>query len=74
MTPFDPLDREILERAFDAACAAVKANDPSLEFNSDEALEAALRREIIEIACSHGVSEAETLRDRVLAHLSGKYR
>ena len=69
MASFDPLDREILERAFDVAYAAVKDNDPSIDF-SDERLEAALRRELIEIACSNGVSDPETLRDLVLASLS----
>ena len=47
---FDPLDREILERAFDATCAAVKENDLPLDFDSDEGLEAILRRELIEQA------------------------
>jgi hypothetical protein len=70
MPSFDPLDREVLERAFDAARAAVKNNDPSAEFDSDERLEAALRRELVEIACFNGVSDPETLRDLVLARLS----
>jgi hypothetical protein len=70
MASFDPLDREILERAFDATWAAVKHNDPLSEFDSDEGLEAALRRELIQIACSSGVSDPETLRDLVLTVLS----
>jgi hypothetical protein len=37
MPSFDPLDREILERAFDAARAAVKNNDPSAEFERRKA-------------------------------------
>ena len=41
----DPLDLEILEKAFDAAWSAVKENDPSIDFDSDEGLEAILRRE-----------------------------
>ena len=61
----DPLDREILERAFDAALAAV-----STEFDSDEGLESILRRELIDIACSNGVSDPETMRDLVLTKLS----
>ena len=59
----DPLDMEILERAFDAALAVVK------EFDSDEGLEAILRRELIEIACFNGVSDPETLRDLVVTNL-----
>ena len=66
---FDPLDMEILERAFDAALAVVKEDHPT-EFDSDEGLEAILRRELIEIACFNGVSDPETLRDRVVTNLS----
>ena len=65
----DPLDREILERAFDAAWSAVKENDPPIDFDSDEGLEAILRRELIEIARFNGVSDPETLRDILLARL-----
>jgi hypothetical protein len=45
MVSFDPLDREILERAFDAALAALKDNNTETEFDSDEGLEAILRCE-----------------------------
>ena len=62
----DPLDREILEKAFDATWDAVKGNDLSVDFDSDEGLEAILRRELIEIACFNGVSDPETLRDILL--------
>jgi hypothetical protein len=65
----DPLDREILERAFDAKLAAVKGDDSTLDFDSGEGLEAILRRELIEIACFSGVSDHETLRDLLLARL-----
>ena len=65
MTSFGPLDREILERALHAVYAALED-----EFDSDERLEAALRRELIEIASSNGISDPETLRDLVLASLS----
>jgi hypothetical protein len=60
----DPLDMEILERAFDAALAVVKG------FDSDEGLEAVLRRELIEITCFNGVSDPEALRDLVVTNLS----
>ena len=66
----DPLDLEILERAFDATWAAVKGTDRPVEFDSDEGLEAILRRELIEIAYFSGVSYPETLRDIVLSRLS----
>ena len=64
----DPLDLEILEKAFDA-WSAVKENDPSIDFDSDEGLEAILRRELIEIARFNGVSDPETLRDILLNRL-----
>jgi hypothetical protein len=35
----DPLDLEILEKAFDAAWSAVKENDPPIDFDNDEGLE-----------------------------------
>jgi hypothetical protein len=57
---FDPLDVEILEKAFDAAWSAVKENDPPIDFDSDEGLEAILRRELIEIARFNDVSDPET--------------
>ena len=65
----DPLDREILERAFDATRAAVKGNDATFDFDSDDGLDAILRRELIEIACFNGVSDPETLRDILLVRL-----
>jgi hypothetical protein len=68
----DPLDVEILEKAFEGAWLAVKENNTLLDLDSDEALEAALRRELIEIARSAGVSDPETLRDILLAALSEK--
>jgi hypothetical protein len=65
----DPLDLEILERAVDATWVAVKENHPHLDFDSDEGLEAVIRRELIKIACFNGVSDPETLRDILLANL-----
>ena len=65
----DPLDREILERAFQATLPAVQRNDSPVDFDSDEGLEAILRRELIEIACFKGVSDPETLRDILRARL-----
>jgi hypothetical protein len=64
---FDPLDREILERTFDATFAVVKGDECPVDFDSDEGLEAILRHELIEIACIAGVNDPETLRDLLLA-------
>jgi hypothetical protein len=41
----DPLDVEILQRAFEVTWAAIKASGQSFDFESDEELEAALHRE-----------------------------
>lgn len=65
----DPLDRAILEKAYDATWDAVKGKNLPVDFDSDEALEAILRRELIEIACFNGVSDPETLRDILLTRL-----
>ena len=65
----DPLDREILERTFDATLAVVKGDEPPVTFDSDEDLEAILRRELIEIAYFNGVSDPENLRDLLLDRL-----
>jgi hypothetical protein len=61
----DDRSREILERAFDAALEAIKGSGQHFDAESDEELEAALRRELIEIA-RNGVSDPETLRDILL--------
>jgi hypothetical protein len=66
----DPLDKELLERAFEGVMAAAKENDAFVDLDSDEALEATLRRELIEIARFNGVSDAEALRDIALGRLS----
>jgi hypothetical protein len=67
---FDPLDLEILERAFDGALATLKEEEARAGLDSDEALEATLRRELIEIARCNGVNDPEALRDILLAALS----
>jgi hypothetical protein len=63
----DPLDNEFLERALESAGSAVKQNSSNINLDSDEQLEAELRRELIEIARSYGASGAETLCDVLLA-------
>ena len=67
----DPLDLEILEKAFDATWDAIEGNDLVVDFDSDEALEVILRRELIEIACFNGVSDPETLRDIMFLRRTG---
>ena len=63
----DPLDKELLERTLESAGSAVKQNSSQVDLDSDEQLEAELRRELIEIARSYGASGAETLYDVLLA-------
>ena len=63
----DPLDRELVERALESAWQAFRRDVPSDELDSDEALEASLRQELIEIALINGASDAETLRDILVA-------
>ena len=66
----DPLDLELMERAFESALAAAKGNNVLTgELECDEELEANLLREITEIALVNGVSDAETLRDILLTKL-----
>jgi hypothetical protein len=67
---FDPLDREILERAFDATWSAIKDNVSPADFDRNEGLDAILRTELIEIACSNGVGDPECLRDILLDRLA----
>jgi hypothetical protein len=65
----DPLDNEILERALDATRYAIKTTGQHFDAESDEELEAALRRELIEIARLNGVRDSETLKDILLASM-----
>ena len=65
----DPLDSEILERAFETTWDAIKGTDQHFDVESDEELEAALRRELIEIARLNGVSDPETLKDLLLTSM-----
>ena len=66
MASLDPLDRELFQRAFDAACSAVEAD----ELDSDEKLEAALRCELLSIAVLNGMSDPERFINLVLARFS----
>jgi hypothetical protein len=62
----DPLDHKILERAFDSTLEAIKQSSQLFDTETDEELEAALRRELIEIARVNGVSDPEPLKDILL--------
>jgi hypothetical protein len=66
---FDPLDREILERAFYSAWATVKQMERSVALD-DERLAANLRSKLIEIAQANGPIDAEVLRDMLLDRLA----
>src|SRR4029079_3986885 len=59
----DPLDREILERAFDVTWESIKQSHLHFDADSDKELEAEVRRELVEIARINGVSDPETLKD-----------
>jgi len=58
----DPLDLDIIERAFDGVSDATTDDTTSVEPESDEELETALRRELMEIAYSNGVSDRKARR------------
>ena len=66
MASLDPLDRELFQRAFDAASSAVKAD----ELDSDEKLEAALRSELLSIALLNGMSDPEPFINLVFTRFS----
>jgi hypothetical protein len=73
MAPLDPLDREILERALEAAWAAAKESG-SVNLDSAGGLEAMLRTELAEIARSFGLNDSETLGEIALERLPRKLR
>jgi hypothetical protein len=67
---FDPLDREILEQAFDVAWATVKETERLVAgFDNDDNLTAALRSNLIEIAQTKRFGDAEALLDALLDRL-----
>ena len=61
------LGAEIVKKTPKEIQVADRPADRALEFDSDEELEAALRRELLEIAQSNGTSDPEKLRDLALA-------
>jgi hypothetical protein len=69
---FDPLDLKIVEKAFEGVSDAIKAKT-NFDLESDEELEAALRRELAEVICSTGISDPTALLDVLMAELSDRY-
>jgi len=63
----NPLDLGTLEEAFEATWAAFKENNLSRHFESDEGLDALVFCVLLDIVCSSGVNDPETLKDLVLA-------
>ena len=66
MASLDPLDRELFQRAIDAACTGVKAD----ELDCDEKLEAAPRCELLSIALLNGMSDPEPFINLVFTRFS----
>jgi hypothetical protein len=61
LLPLDPLDRELLERAFDSVRAKADCAGPESESHADKELKAMLRAELIDIAQANGVNDREAL-------------
>jgi hypothetical protein len=70
MASLDPLDKELFQRAVDAVRSGANAD----ELDSDEKLEAALRCELLSIACLNGVSDPEQLLERVFLRIRSPAR
>jgi hypothetical protein len=70
----DPLDNEILERAFDASWDAIKSAGQHFDAESDEELEAALRRELSRDAERHLAVIAHTAKSASRIKLSMRQR
>jgi hypothetical protein len=65
----DPLDLEIVERALDSISDSVRAEAPS---KNCDAFEANLRRELITMVRSRGVSDPEALWESLVAEMTEK--
>jgi hypothetical protein len=70
MASLDPLDRELFQRAFDAARSVINAD----ELDSDEKLEAAWRCELLTIALLNGMSDPERYLETVLLDFQSEIR
>jgi len=65
---FDSLDLEILERAYEAVWAEIVTRNPDRDVRNDEERRQALRKRIFATVFS-GVTDAETIRDKVLVSM-----
>jgi hypothetical protein len=65
----DPLDLEIVERALDSISDSVRAEAP---FKNYDTFEADLRRELITMVRSRGVSDPEALWESLVAEMTEK--
>jgi hypothetical protein len=63
----DPLDLEMIERAFDGVWAAIKQKGTILETETEKSLKTMLRRELVKIARLDDASDADALCDIALA-------
>ena len=65
---FDPLDLELIERAYDAAWAELAARAPQRDPAKDEERKLALRK-CVDVAVQSGEMDVDALRNRALAHM-----
>ena len=66
----DDLDLDAFDEAFDEAWEALSDS----ELYQGEGLDTLLYVELIDIACSSGISDPETLRDMVLAKFGVRWK
>jgi hypothetical protein len=65
---FDPVDLEIIERAYEGAWAMIATREPCRDTSKDEERKKALRRRTFALVC-YGISDVETLRNKILASM-----
>jgi hypothetical protein len=65
---FDPLELELIERAYDAAWAELAARAPQRDPAQDEERKLALRK-CVDVAVQSGEMDVDALRNRALAHM-----
>ena len=63
---FDPLDLEIIDRVYEAACAQLEAREPFRDREKDGEWEEALRKLVFALV-TPGKVDFDSLCDRVLA-------
>ena len=65
---FDPLDLEIIERAYEAAWAEIVAREPNRDASKDDERKMFLRKRMFVTVCK-GMTDTHSLRDKVLASM-----